>query len=121
MRQQPVTVHARVPIEAAVERGMELARRAHVVRAIKHVLKMVRVLTVDRLQREPDELGGFSDERLRLFSIHIISARMLCVMGIGIRFGLHVYGMIQTHSSACLRLCHSAKSGVCRQSPRSIA
>ena len=54
-REQPVHVHARVPVEAAVERRMQRARRTRVVGAGEHVVELVRVLAHDVGERDARE------------------------------------------------------------------
>ena len=54
-RQQPVTVHRRVPVVAAVERGRQRARRQHVRVARQRMGELVRVLLVDAGQRQVGE------------------------------------------------------------------
>ena len=57
-RQQPVAVHARVPVETAVEDRMQLARRLRVLGAGHHVVELVGVLAADVAERQPGEAGG---------------------------------------------------------------
>ena len=55
-REQPVAVHARVPVEAAVEGRVERARRLNVARVVQNMLDLVRVLLTDAPQRQPREV-----------------------------------------------------------------
>src|SRR5690606_29972497 len=49
-RQQPVTVHRRVPVEAPPEHGRECPRGAGILVAVQHVRDLVRVFTMDALE-----------------------------------------------------------------------
>ena len=58
-REQPVHVHARMPVEAAVERRMKAARREDIGVGFQHVVELVRVIACDVVERPPPEaLGG---------------------------------------------------------------
>ena len=62
-RQQPVAVHRRVPVVAAVERRRQLARRRDVGIAVEVVRDLVRILLVHAGEGEVREtLGGFRVE-----------------------------------------------------------
>jgi hypothetical protein len=56
--QRPVSVDRRVPVEAAEERRRQLARRTQVLVAAEQQREMVRVLPVDRRQRERRHAPG---------------------------------------------------------------
>ena len=47
-----------MPIEAAVKRGMHLARTAHVVLVVNRVIRFVRILFLNALQRQRSEVRG---------------------------------------------------------------
>ena len=65
-REQPVAVHRRVPVVAAVEGRRQLARRARVGVAAQHVRDLVRVLLVHAGEREAREALGEPADRRRL-------------------------------------------------------
>ena len=50
--QHPIAVHAAVPIEAAEENRMKLARRACIVRSAQHMIEFVGVFFDDMVQRD---------------------------------------------------------------------
>ena len=63
--ERPVHVDARVPVEAAVEHRVELARRTQVFGRAEHVVGLVRKLGPDVPEREPREpRGGRKRERV---------------------------------------------------------
>ena len=55
--EQPVHVHRRVPVVAAVERRMQRARWARVAVTGQHVIGLVRVRLLDIGERDPGEAG----------------------------------------------------------------
>ena len=57
-REQPVHVHARVPVEAAVERGMHSRGRADVLGAAEHVVGLRRIFAHDVRERGARERRG---------------------------------------------------------------
>ncbi len=57
-RQQPIAMHAGVPIEAAEEHGMQRLGRARVLWPGEHVPGLVRILAGDVAERDPGEPGG---------------------------------------------------------------
>src|SRR5207248_3150298 len=54
-REQPVAVHGRVPVVAAVERWVQSARRLHLSGVVHDVLDLVRELLADAAQRKSRE------------------------------------------------------------------
>jgi hypothetical protein len=56
--QQPMHVHAGVPVVAAEERRMQLARRPRIAAISPHVLRMVRVLANDVVERQRGKARG---------------------------------------------------------------
>src|SRR5262249_28360854 len=59
-RQQPVAVRAGVPVEAAVEDRMQLARPAHVVRAFQHMVQLVGIFPLHVAEGDAGEPFGQS-------------------------------------------------------------
>src|SRR5262249_6346774 len=57
-RKGPVAVDARVPVEAAVEDRVQLARALHVTRAGHDMIELVRVLAGDMAERDRTEARG---------------------------------------------------------------
>src|SRR5438874_9498891 len=50
-------MHARVPVEAAVEQRVQRLRSEHILRPAHHVIELVRIFPRHVRQREPGERG----------------------------------------------------------------
>src|SRR5262249_24892871 len=58
MNEEPVAVHARVPVEAPIEDRMERARCLKIGFPLEHVIELVRVLVRDVSERDASERGS---------------------------------------------------------------
>jgi Ca2+-binding RTX toxin-like protein len=59
--QQPVPVHARVPVEAAMEERVERARRHGILIRVQHVIRLVRIFPPDVRKRRLREMRRHPD------------------------------------------------------------
>src|SRR5688572_27887994 len=62
MREEPVAVHARMSIEAAIENRMKCASTAQMLRTAQRMVDLMRVFAAHMAKGDPSQTRGFADE-----------------------------------------------------------
>ncbi len=73
MHQHPMSVHRRMPIEAAIKRRMHHLRTAHVIAVVNRVVRLVRIFLADALHRKAREMRSLGLIECELLWFRLLS------------------------------------------------